>query len=313
MARRKQRQVMTQVNATQVRLRFAKQGDLRLVSHHDIMRCLERTARRARIPLATSQGFNPRPKIVFALALGLGIEALREVVDLEFDEPVAPEEILRRLTAASPPGLRWLEAHGLSRGESPPRPKAVTYLIEIPSDRVELASTALQKFLESPTWPYQRQRPDKIVSLDLRPFVIDAALSPVGKLTFRLKVTPEGTARGEEIVEALGLADLLQSGTVLVRSDIELSSPPPRTPSIRSQEGTSTNDALKKDQTDLSVMIPAAPSRPAGQASVASLPGDAPPELAPHNTAPRSRPDGISNEDHSIPNTANRSVQKETA
>ena len=58
--------------ATKLRLRFAKCGDLRLVSHHDIMRCLERMVRRAQIPLATSQGFNPRPKIVFALALGPG-------------------------------------------------------------------------------------------------------------------------------------------------------------------------------------------------------------------------------------------------
>src|SRR5271157_3319048 len=56
--------------STKVRLRFAKQGDLRLVSHHDLLRCLERMLRRAQIPMASSQGFNPRPKITFALALG---------------------------------------------------------------------------------------------------------------------------------------------------------------------------------------------------------------------------------------------------
>src|SRR4051812_1089962 len=69
--------------AFKVRLRFAKRGDLRLVSHHDLMRCLERALRRAAIPMAASQGFNPRPKIMFPLALALGIEGDREVVELE--------------------------------------------------------------------------------------------------------------------------------------------------------------------------------------------------------------------------------------
>ncbi|MBV8677097.1 MAG: DUF2344 domain-containing protein, partial [Planctomycetaceae bacterium] len=32
-----------------MRLRFAKRGDLRFVSHHDLMRCLERLLRRAAI------------------------------------------------------------------------------------------------------------------------------------------------------------------------------------------------------------------------------------------------------------------------
>ncbi len=47
---------------TKVRLRFAKCGDLRLISHRDIMRCLERMLRRAGIPIAFTQGFNPGPR-----------------------------------------------------------------------------------------------------------------------------------------------------------------------------------------------------------------------------------------------------------
>src|SRR5262245_28820306 len=90
---------------TKVRLRFGKRGDLRLVSHHDLMRCLERMLRRARVPMATSQGFNPRPKMTFVLALGLGIEALREVVDLELTDPWPTPELLARLRACAPPGF----------------------------------------------------------------------------------------------------------------------------------------------------------------------------------------------------------------
>jgi len=84
-----------------VRLRFAKRGDLRLVSHHDLMRCLERMARRAGLPLAQSQGFNPRPKIAFTLALALGIEGHHEVVEIELAGPMEPTEVLHRLAAAA--------------------------------------------------------------------------------------------------------------------------------------------------------------------------------------------------------------------
>src|SRR6478672_11566182 len=104
------------MTATKVRLRFAKRGDLRLISHHDLMRCLERLLRRARIPMALSQGFNPRPKVVFALAMGLGIEGRREVVDLELSEPMGPAEVLRRLSAAAPPGFDWIEAEVIAPG-----------------------------------------------------------------------------------------------------------------------------------------------------------------------------------------------------
>src|SRR5271165_3516666 len=95
--------------ATKFRLRFAKCGDLRLVSHHDLMRCLERMVRRALLPMAMSQGFNPRPRITFALALGLGIEGLREVVDIELKKPVELSELLVRLRSVAPVGFDWKE------------------------------------------------------------------------------------------------------------------------------------------------------------------------------------------------------------
>ena len=111
---------MTEV--TKVRLRFAKCGDLRLVSHHDIMRCLERMLRRARIPIALTQGFNPRPKMTFALALGLGIEGRSEVVDLELSNRSNPPSCSSRLKRVAPAGFDWLDARPLPPDATPPRP-----------------------------------------------------------------------------------------------------------------------------------------------------------------------------------------------
>jgi radical SAM-linked protein len=208
--------------ATKVRLRFAKRGDLRLVSHHDLLRCLERLLRRARVPMALTQGFNPRPKITFALALGLGIAACREVVDLELAEAWEPAELLERLRAVAPPGLDWVAAWPLPPGAPPPRPRSVEYGLPIGAGRRDEARAALAAFLARTSWPLVRHRPGGDRAFDLRPHVLAAELGDDGLLRFRLTATPEGSARPEELLEALRLRDLLENGAVLTRTDVEL-------------------------------------------------------------------------------------------
>lgn len=205
-----------------VRLRFAKRGDLRLVSHHDLMRCLERMARRAELPLAQSQGFNPRPKVSFTLALALGIEGHHEVVEMELLEPMEPSEVLRRLALVSPPGLEWIDAEDPGPGR-PAQVGSVRYALPIPADRRDEARASLAGFLARQSWPHTRHRQDRTVEIDLRPFLLEADLEETGgTLRFRLMMSPSGSARPEELIEALGLRDLLGSGAVLARTDVEL-------------------------------------------------------------------------------------------
>ncbi len=206
--------------APKVRLRFAKRGDLRLVSHHDLMRCLERMARRVNLPLAQSQGFNPRPKVAFTLALGLGIEGHREVVEMELAAPMEPAEVLRRLASVSPPGLDWLDAEDPGPGR-PAQAGTVRYALPIPDDRRDAARDALAALLADDRRLYTRHRPDRTVEIDLRPFVVEAGLDG-GLLRFRLKMTPAGTARPEEVIDTLGLRDLLGRGAILARTEVEL-------------------------------------------------------------------------------------------
>jgi len=213
---------MTQ--AVKFRLRFAKRGDLRLASHHDLMRCFERLVRRAEIPIALTGGFSPRPKITFALALGLGIEGLAEVVDLELTEPTTPTALLERLAATSPSGVEWLEAHVLEASTPPPRPVWADYELPIPEDRRPGAASAVESLLANASRVVTRRRPDRRreVELDLRPFLLDARLTEEGRLRARLKVTPEGSIRPEELLDALELRDLLDAGAVLTRAWVEL-------------------------------------------------------------------------------------------
>ena len=213
---------MTQ--SVKVRLRFAKRGALRLTSHHDVMRCFERMMRRASVPGAETQGFNPRPKITFALAMGLGIEGLREVVDVELTEPTDPDELRARLAAASPPGIDWLEARALEPSSPPPRPAWVEYEIPVPEARREGLAAALATLLQTESRIVTRRRPDRKrdVEFDMRPLLLDASLSPDGILRVRLKASPDGSVRPEEVLECLGVRDLLERGAYLTRTHVEL-------------------------------------------------------------------------------------------
>src|SRR5262249_1567443 len=97
-----------------VRIRFRKGGDLRLVSHRDLMKCFERSLRRAALPIHVSQGFHPMPRMVFGMPLALGIIGMNEVLELELDQVIEPEEIQRRLTEQMPPGLEILSARRIA-------------------------------------------------------------------------------------------------------------------------------------------------------------------------------------------------------
>src|SRR5947209_12570650 len=88
-----------------VRLRFRKGGPLRLLSHHDLLRAFERMLRRADLPFRRSQGFNPRPRLIFALSLPLGVVGREEVVELELRVGLSVDEVRERLAAQAPPGL----------------------------------------------------------------------------------------------------------------------------------------------------------------------------------------------------------------
>jgi radical SAM-linked protein len=225
LAEQTQTHFATGTTATRVRLRFAKRGDLRQVSHHDLLRCLERLLRRTGLLMAHSQGFNPRPKAVFPLALALGIEGRREVLDLDLAEPIEPAEVLSRLQAQSPAGFDFEEAVAVPVGRAP-QVAAVRYELAIPPERRDSARASIAQFLAASSRLHTRRREGRAaVEIDLRSFVLEAEIDDHGSLQLRMKIAPDRSARPEEVIESLGLKDLLEQGAFLIRTDVELALP----------------------------------------------------------------------------------------
>ncbi len=202
-----------------VRVRFRKSGDLRLLSHHDLMRTFERLLRRAALPFHSSEGFHPKPRFVFALSLPLGIVGCEEVVELELDQAVPPEEVHARLTAHTVPGLEILSVR---RAESrkAAQVRRVTYRVALPAGREAGLPERIAAVLAAPACSVERTRPEK-KTIDLRPYIDQIRLLP-GALEMDVWVKPSGLARPDEVLALLGLQDVTEAGAVVERTRLEL-------------------------------------------------------------------------------------------
>lgn len=88
-----------------VRVRYTKLGKVRFVGHRDVARAFERAFRIEALPLAFTQGFSPRPKVSFGLALGVGHESTGEYLDVELAAPIPTGDLAPTLTGALPEGI----------------------------------------------------------------------------------------------------------------------------------------------------------------------------------------------------------------
>jgi radical SAM-linked protein len=212
------------------RIRFRKSGALRLLSHHDLMRTFERLLRRTELPFHRSQGFHPKPRLVFALSLPLGAVGCEEVVELELDEILSPEEIHARLARQAPPGLEILSVCRIPvRGNA--QVCRLAYALPVPAERLPDLRFRIAEVLAARACWIDRRRPHERQPgrrLDVRPFLVDLLIHPPSgpsdsaKLEMVLRLTSTGTARPDEVLGLLGLEDLLDAGAVLERSRLEL-------------------------------------------------------------------------------------------
>jgi radical SAM-linked protein len=202
-----------------VRLRFRKDGDLALVSHHDLMKCFERAMRRACLPIHVTQGFHPLPRMVFAMPLGLGIIGHCEVLELEFSERIEPGEVFDRLAAQMPPGLEILSVNRIDV-RSKAQVRRAGYRVSVPADRQPELPERIAALLAARECWVTRSRPAPR-RLNLRPFLDELRLAD-DRLEMLLWVTPTGAARPGEILELLGLGDLALAGAPLERHILEI-------------------------------------------------------------------------------------------
>ena len=177
-----------------MRAKYAKEGMMKYVSHLDLVRIFERAFRRAEIPMAFSQGFNPHPMVSFASPLSIGVSSEAEYFDLVLREAVPEEEFIQKLNHTLPEGIRLMAAKYYENEKLPSLMKEsalISYRVEGYADHtLELnqLEAALNNFLESEEIlidktikknKYKHRRQQKTTRVNIRPLIYAFAIQSV--------------------------------------------------------------------------------------------------------------------------------------
>jgi radical SAM-linked protein len=198
----------------QIICRFAKGEEVKFISHLDLMRALERGMRRARLPLAYSEGFNPRPRVSYASALSVGHTSEAELLAFALTEPMDPSDARKALNANLAEGLQILQAWA----RPPHKPKSslgdidtAEYAVRVegPLRGIDLRARA-EAVMAQTELRIARVRDKATKELDLRPLVGEIAVvqasEDCAELHLRLRTGSAGGAKPEEVLAALGVA-----------------------------------------------------------------------------------------------------------
>lgn len=150
-----------------VRVFYSKTGPAKYISHLDITRCMQRSLKRAGIPVWYTQGFNPHMYMAFALPLSLGYESVCEAMDLRLTETVDFEAMKQQLNEALPRNLRVLSVG--SQEQKPQEIRFADYEVRICTKHPEVFSTAFQMFLEQPEILVEKRTKKGIKEIDIKP------------------------------------------------------------------------------------------------------------------------------------------------
>lgn len=214
---------------------FSVRGNIRFLSHLDILKVMERTMRRAQIPVSFSQGFNPHPKIAFGSAKPVGLASECEYFDVELDGEMDPSDFQTKFQGKCPSGIQIKETKEIS-----PEEPALMAVINCASYQVtvkvsgELGSEELDKkiaeLFSRRSIIVERVSPKRRKEVDIRPGILSLSYSLYSpqRILFEmdLDMGNQGNAKPGEVVRALGLGnyellDITRTGLFIRRESGE--------------------------------------------------------------------------------------------
>ena len=164
-----------------IRCRFSKKDDMVYVSHLDLVKFFGRAMRRANVPIAYSQGFNPHPIMSFATALGIGVASDAEYMDIQLDREIEAELFVKTVNDTLPKGLRILACKYIDKSEKSLMSIVArsVYAIEIELGKImskENIEKEIDGFLKQDEIIYRKERKKKnkgkrykkIIEVDIR-------------------------------------------------------------------------------------------------------------------------------------------------
>ena len=191
---------------------FQKNKEISYTSHLDVQRTLQRSFRRAELPLAYSKGFNPHPKLSFATALATGYTSSGEWFEVELDRSIEPQTFIERVNSVLPDGMRIVEAFEAddSIDTLSKLIRAAKYELTVHFEAPvseQNVKDAVQSIMDTDTVIVDKKTKSGIKAANIRPDILEASVKDVSESYAILDVvgtlTAAGGLRAETFVRAL--------------------------------------------------------------------------------------------------------------
>lgn len=167
---------MTPPRPERIRIRFSKFGRVRFTSHRDLARVWERSLRRTRLPVSYSEGFSPRPRLRFGLALATAHESYGEYLDVDLvpGTVVDLDALPGLVNPTLPPGISVQAAAHVAPGTSSLQEavESCSWLVHVPQLDAAGAAELVERASIATELPVTRTRKGNVVTDDIRPSVL---------------------------------------------------------------------------------------------------------------------------------------------
>ena len=182
-----------------VSVSYSKIGPARYFGHLEMVNIVLRAIRRADVPVAYSQGFHPLPKISFDDPLPLGYESREEFFRLRIPANFRPEDLLRRLNAELPEGLRLLDCRIETARPKGRTQRRETFEVTL-SDETFDEGRMVRFQTESEVMICRRTHKGKVSEIDLKKAVLKMALVTPETIKIVLSINSGMTVRPRMVV-----------------------------------------------------------------------------------------------------------------
>lgn len=195
-----------------IRLQITKDRDIRFISHLEYSRTISRAIRRAKLPAAYSEGFNPHLKFSLASALGVGVVSYTEFVEIELAEPVEVETAARALSKALPRGIRVIAADAVDTHHAALMAQAAGADYRVTLPYAKDISLAVADFNARESLLFKKAAPkkkDKVKEIDVKFYIpkLNVELKEDKTIfTFECKITQTGSMKAVDLLNALNEA-----------------------------------------------------------------------------------------------------------
>lgn len=157
-----------------LRVKFKKVGNLQYISHLDLVRTMNKIIVRAGLPLWYTEGFNPKPKMVFAAPLSTGVESFCECMDIRLTEKIDTELAKKLLNSNMTDEMQVVEAYYPTSKLTDLKWISYTILVKTAGVSAEIAA-ACDRALSSESIVVMKKTKTTDAEVDIRPMIKSAS------------------------------------------------------------------------------------------------------------------------------------------